>query len=282
MDYVFDALARVPSQVLVKIIGVYVEESLKNATDDITSTVQDSTEEICKNIKNSASEFGNKFKDGVLDSFCEWGYSLERSFTSLGSRIENGLINSGHKVSEIIESILDKRMEDLTKTIHEESNHFSETLSTTGIEQLKSFKEIYKFEIQMLIYGWIFICLSIFIASLSYSTNFQLFKLIKQYFFDDLKLFLSILFSIIISTSIQKNQNPKILFLIVGSIGFFVGNFANEILLFSSVNIIFIFFILLLVTLIIHKIIAIDILIDISKNYNQFKEFLEWKKNQKE
>jgi hypothetical protein len=49
MDYVFDALARVPSQVLVKssssfgeeaakVIGVYVEESLKNATDDITST----------------------------------------------------------------------------------------------------------------------------------------------------------------------------------------------------------------------------------------------------
>ena len=99
----------------------------------------------------------------------------------------------------MIENVLDKRMEDLNKTIHRESNTFSESLSTAGIEQLKSFKEIYKFEIQMLIYGWIFICLSIFIASLSYSTNFQLFKLIKQYILDDFKLILSIIFAFIIS-----------------------------------------------------------------------------------
>jgi ABC-type transport system involved in cytochrome bd biosynthesis fused ATPase/permease subunit len=121
---------------------------------------------------------------------------LERSATSLGSRIESGLINAGHKVSDMLESVLDKRMEELNVTIKKESSILSNTLSTTGIEQLKSFKEIYHPEIRLLLFGWLFICFSIFMASLSYSTNFKLFKLI--HYFMDFKFILSLVFAVIL------------------------------------------------------------------------------------
>jgi hypothetical protein len=61
--------------------------------------------------------------------------------------------------------------------------------------------------------------------------------------------------------------------------GFFVGNFASEIILFSSLNIVILFLILMLVTLLVHKLVAFDILIELTQNYHQFKEFLEWKRN---
>jgi hypothetical protein len=36
---------------------------------------------------------------------------------------------------------------------------------------------------------------------------------------------------------------------------------------------------LMLVTLLVHKLVAFDILIELTQNYHQFKEFLEWKRN---
>jgi hypothetical protein len=96
----------------------------------------------------------------------------------------------------MLESVFDKRMEELNITIKKESTILSSTLSTTGIEQLKSFKEIYNSEIRLLLFGWLFICFSIFMASLSYSTNFKLFQWIKLCFMD-FKLILSLAFAVI-------------------------------------------------------------------------------------
>jgi hypothetical protein len=94
----------------------------------------------------------------------------------------------------MLESVFDKRMEELNVTIKKESTILSSTLSTTGIEQLKSFKEIYNSEIRLLLFGWLFICFSIFMASLSYSTNFKLFQWIN---FMDFKFILSLAFAVI-------------------------------------------------------------------------------------
>jgi hypothetical protein len=245
MDYVVEAITRVPSQALqksassfgeeaAKILGSIIEESVKSATDDVTHTIQSSTDQVCKTIKSSVVDFGIKFKDTVLDSFTEWGYSIERSFTGAGNRMENGLVNAGTKLATLLDDSLTTNTLQLTHTIEKVSKETNANLSQLGIEQMKSFKQIYQREIHYFIYGWMIMCFSVLLLTIRFDVVFSMTSVYLMF----------VLFCFYEFKSVSTS-----LYLLISCVGFMVGHFSKEVPMIGSlpsVAILIVFLVLML------------------------------------
>ena len=182
MDYLVDTLTKTPKQALLtssktfgeeaaKVFGSIIEESLKNATNDITTSLDTNVEKADKLIKKVAIDFGDKFEESLISSFTEWGYAIERAFVALGAKIETGIVNTAYKICSSVEDISENKIKDLTDCIDDVGTKISNSIDQFGINQVKSFKiEFYK-EINIIIYSILLISISIFIFTLSYATK---------------------------------------------------------------------------------------------------------------
>jgi len=204
MDHVLETLTRAPSQVLTKsassfgeeaakVLGVFIEESLKNVTDDACKVISDGAQEFSKSFKHSMSDLGVTMKEALLDSFVEWGYSLERAFTSVGNRLENGLTNSGQSISSVFDQTLNKRLIDFNETTKMSLEKLNDNISQLGLQHIKEIKVTFKDEIRWICYGWLLISFSLFLIALTVATNFQLMSLVR-YFIEEFKLVIALAF----------------------------------------------------------------------------------------
>lgn len=75
--------------------------------------------------------------------------------------------------------------------------------------------------------------------------------------------------------------NPKMLFFLMGLIGFFVGNISREVLVFESFNIFTLLVIMIIFVLIIYKALSIKLFFHTYKLLKNIKEFLLWKRQQR-
>jgi hypothetical protein len=206
MDYLVDTLTRAPSQVLVKsatsfgeeaakIFGAVLEESLKNCTDDITTSIKESTSTVSKRLEKTIDKFGGAFKETGVEGFTEWGIAIERAFLHVGSRIETGLVNSSSRLAASIQNGLQETSNSLHDTIKESVIEVSERL---GVEQVREAQKTFKTEITVLLSCIILVSVGAFLFFLSNSINnglsswilaefksiaFIIFALLNGYFF---------------------------------------------------------------------------------------------------
>lgn len=119
--------------------------------------------------------------------------------------MENGLVNAGNQLSVIAQDGITKNVNHLSKTLIEISKETNQTIQTFGIEQMKTFKKEYSREINLVIYGWLLICLMVF--------------LIGMRFLMDIRIPIYILFLILI----KNYSNTKVMFILTTCIGFLIG-----------------------------------------------------------
>ncbi|KAG2393351.1 hypothetical protein C9374_006882 [Naegleria lovaniensis] len=130
MEYVLEALTRAPSQVLVKsatqfgeeaakVLGACIEESLKNCTDDITTSIRENINSSGRKMSKEMDKYSQVLKETVVEGFAEWGIGIERAFYHLGHKLENGLNNTANKLAVQLDQSIDQNMNRIDSTIRD-------------------------------------------------------------------------------------------------------------------------------------------------------------------
>ncbi|KAF0984047.1 hypothetical protein FDP41_007962 [Naegleria fowleri] len=130
MEYVLEALTRAPSQVLVKsasqfgeeaakVLGACIEESLKNCTDDITTSIRENINSSGKKMSKEMDKYSQVLKETVVEGFAEWGIGIERAFYHLGHKLENGLNNTANRLAVQLDQSVDQNMSRIDSTIRD-------------------------------------------------------------------------------------------------------------------------------------------------------------------
>lgn len=178
------------------------------------------------------------------------------------------LYNVARSINFTIEKKFNESTEILSKDAKQCFKESTETLSKTGEHQMKVFKEVYGTELKVLQICLILCTLSLIIIALSLLFQLSPFKEIGKLILEHSNLLFIFTFAFFSYLKL-RNENIKLLFIVIGGTGFMIGSLIREIT-FTNLNYFIVFTIFSFFIVYLYKEYA---LIIATHAYRLYKEF---------
>ncbi|EFC45812.1 HMG box family protein [Naegleria gruberi] len=177
MEYLVDALTRAPTQVLVKsatqfgedaarVLGAAIEESLKNCTEEITTSIKENLRVSGKGISKELDKFSQVFKETAVEGFTEWGIGIERAFYHLGHKLENGLNNTANRLAVQLDTSIENNLSKIDLTVRDSVDVFSKGFLK---EQVPHWRNSFMRELNIVMICLLLVSIGIFILCMSWA-----------------------------------------------------------------------------------------------------------------
>lgn len=180
----------------------------------------------------------------------------------------------------------------MSDTIKQCTEKVGERISKFGLEQTREFKKVYNRELLVLCVSLLLVSSAIFLFSLTYMVStFELYESFKYLLSHQLQTIASIMFSILAGYAIYtwknsistddkaKLENPTMLFIIIFVVGLFAGNIIRHVSYFESLNFALVMMIMVIVTILMVRVFAMNIFAKIYSFWRNIQEFRQYRVN---